>query len=338
MPNKPGMKTYLALIASGAAAARWLLRDKPSFFERHVLITGGSRGLGLCMARKLAAEGAHLTLLARDPLELDEARKQLLPFGVPVHTVVCDVGDRTKVQDAVEEAVWVHARLDAIINNAGVIQVGPLHHMREEDFTRALQTHFYGALHVTLAALPFLRDSDRPRVVNITSIGGRVALPHMLPYTVSKFAALGFSQGLHAELAALGIPVTTVVPGLLRTGSHLRALVRGDHAREFEWFALSDTSPAISKDADRAAARILDAARNGQPYVTLTVAAGAAAALSGLFPNVSARVLAAVHRLLPAPVGPEGDESVEGVDTDSALHGSRLTSLGDAAAARNNEV
>lgn len=329
----------IAMAIASGAAWRWARRAAlPSYAGRHVLITGGSRGLGLCMARLLADEGAHLTLLARDPLELDEARARLEPFGVRIHTAVCDVGNRTQVEDAVTRAAQVQGGIDVVINNAGVIQVGPLQHMREEDFTRSLQTHFYGPLHVTLSALPFLRSSVMPRVVNIASVGGRVALPHMLPYTASKFALVGLSQGLHTELAAERIPVTTVVPGLMRTGSHLHAILRGDHQREYLWFARSDLTPGLSKDADQAAKRILEAARAGQAYVSLTLAAGALSTFVNVFPNAGARLLEAIHRLLPAPVGEEGDETVEGADMQYPLEDPLLDALGERAAVRNNQV
>jgi len=329
----------LLLVAAGVAAGVARQRRKRAWFAgRSVLITGGSRGLGLCLARNLAAQGAHLTLAARDPLELETARGMLSLCNLSVHTVVCDVADPIQAAHAVHESVQQHGGLDMVINNAGVIQMGPLQHMRLEDYTRAMDTHFYGALHICTAALEYLRESSMPRIVNITSLGGRVAFPHLLPYSASKFALVGYSQGLQSELAPQGIRVTTVVPGLLRTGSHLRALMKGDHAREFAWFALPDTAPGTSTDADRAARQILHAARTGQPYLSVSLGAALLSRLAALFPNTTARVLSQVARLLPAPVGPEGDENVEGADTRSPLQDSILTALGARAAARNNEI
>src|SRR5690606_26305399 len=108
---------------------------------------------------------------------------------------------------------------DVLVNNAGVIQVGPLEHMRLEDFRETMDVHFYAPLVASLAARPYLADRGGGRIVNITSIGGRLAFPHLSAYNASKHAAVGLSESLRAELMKDGILVTTVIPGLMRTGS-----------------------------------------------------------------------------------------------------------------------
>ena len=124
------------------------------------------------------------------------------------------------------------------------------------------------------------------RIVNITSIGGKIAVPHLLPYTCAKFAAVGFSEGLRAELADTGINVTTVVPGLMRTGSHLHAEFGGEQGAEYRWFALNASAPyPIAIGTDRAARLIVRAVKRGQTECTYPVSAVVAARLSGLLPG-----------------------------------------------------
>ena len=99
-----------------------------------------------------------------------------------------------------------------LINNAGVIRVGPVEEMREEDFEQSLQTHFWGPLYTTLEVLPEMKARGRGRIVNIASFGGKVAVPHLLPYSVGKFALVGFSDGLRAEVANTGSSSRPCVP------------------------------------------------------------------------------------------------------------------------------
>src|SRR5690348_10836503 len=150
-----------------------------------VLITGGSRGLGLVMARQLVAQKARVAICARDP---DELRRAKADLGDDVVTVTCDVTDADQLERLVGE---VHAQLgpiDVLINNAGIIQVGPMKLMTIEDYETAMATHFWAPLRLSLAVLPKMLERGVGRIVNICSIGGRIAVPHLLPYTASKFA------------------------------------------------------------------------------------------------------------------------------------------------------
>src|SRR5437763_6845434 len=113
-----------------------------------------------------------------------------------------------------------HGRLDVVVNNAGIIEVGPQGTMSLADCQTVMGVNFWGAVHVTLAALPHLRRSSSGQILNITSIGGVVPIPHLLPYTCAKFAMVGLSEGLATELGGTGVRVTTIVPGLMRTGSY----------------------------------------------------------------------------------------------------------------------
>jgi NAD(P)-dependent dehydrogenase (short-subunit alcohol dehydrogenase family) len=304
---------------------------------RVVIITGGSRGLGLLMARQLRKEGARLALLARNREELQRANEQL-GSGTSVLAITCDVSVRASVQHAVEIVMQHFGRVDMLINNAGIIQVGPLEHMAYGDYHHAMNVHFWGALHCTEAVLPHMRRRRAGRIVNIASIGGLIAVPHLAPYSASKFALVGYSDAVRAEVAKDGIRVTTVCPGLMRTGSAVNALMKGSHEAEFAWFGALSSLPIVSIDARRAARKILDAARRGTPHLTITPQARLAAMLDRLMPNTFGRMMAVANRLLPAPAGVCGNEAWTGGESRPAALPRLVTALGDRAALRNNEL
>ena len=197
-----------------------------------VLVTGGSRGLGYAVARELALSGARLALTSRHADELERARARVLASGcaapADVWVYPCDVSVEPTVREMVAAATAHFGRIDVLINDAGIIMVGPLQSQTVDSFHQAMNVNFFGALHVTLAVLPQMLERGEGAIVNISSIGGKVAFPHLLPYVASKFAITGWSQGLRAELAGKGIQVTTVCPGIMRTGSHIQALFAGD--------------------------------------------------------------------------------------------------------------
>ena len=333
-----------ALLLAGAAlaaTARAVRRRQPiQLRDRVAVITGGSRGLGLLIARELAAEGARIAILARDPAELDLARRELAAIGGQrVLALPCDVRNEDEVRWAIDATVERFGRLDILVNNAGVIQVGPLEHMELEDFEEAMRVHFWGPLYATLAALPHLRKRETGRIVNISSIGGRIALPHLVPYSASKFALVGLSDGLRTELAKEKIYLTTVCPGLMRTGSHVNARFKGKREEEFAWFAVSDSLPLTSMAGRRAARRIVEACRYGEPTLILTPQAKAAAIANTVVPNLTARVLELVARLLPEPsTDGDGQEARPGWQQSSRWAPSFLTRLSDEAAVENNEL
>jgi NAD(P)-dependent dehydrogenase (short-subunit alcohol dehydrogenase family) len=159
----------------------------------------------------------------------------------------------------------------------------------------------------------------------------------MLPYCVSKFALAGLSDGLRAELAGEGIRVTTVIPGLMRTGSHVNARFKGRHHSEFTVFALLNALPAISTDATRAAAQIVEACRAGAPQLTITWQARAAVIAQALLPGPTARLMALASRMLPAAPPGGGRKAHTGWHSQTPLAPSPLTALADHATARNNE-
>lgn len=289
--------------ALAAAAAIGLLsrRSAYSFRDKSVFITGGSRGLGLLMARELAEEGACLTLVSRDNKDLQAAESELMDTGARVLTFTCDVRDQKQVQEAIDASVKVQGSIDVLINNAGIIQVGPFEEMRIEDFEAAMATHAWGPLYAILAALPYMRRHGG-RIVNICSIGGKIAVPHLMPYTMSKFALAGLSDGMRAELRTYGILVTSVYPGLMRTGSHVFAQTKGNQNRESAWFSLLATNALFAIDAQRAARQIVEACRKGRPELVISTKANLAVMAQGVAPGFVARMSALVNRFLPHPV------------------------------------
>ena len=323
----------------GLMAARALLRRGRAFdfAGKTVLITGGSRGLGLVLARELAKEGARLSLCARDPFELERARADLAARGAEVCVFPCDVTDRAQVAEWVRVTRDRCGGIDVLINNAGVIEVGPVEVQTLADFEEAMQTHFWGPLYTILAVLPEMRRKRAGRIVNISSIGGRIGVPHLVPYSASKFALAGLSEGLRAELMKDGVVVTTVCPGLMRTGSPRNATFKGRHRAEYAWFSISDALPVTSMQAERAARQIIEATKRGDAEVILSTQAVVAIKFHQLFPELSADLRALVSQLLPAPGG-IGPRRAKGKDSESELAPSLLTTLSDRAAVRNNEM
>lgn len=270
---------------------------------RVCLISGGSRGLGLVLAKKLVQRRAWVSLIARDADELALAKAQIeseFPLA-HVFTHVCDIKDPVQVQAAVRATVQAYGRLDVVINNAGVISTMPYENAASADFDDAMETHFWGAHNVIQASLPYLRRIGGGRILNISSIGGKVAVPHLAPYCASKFALLGYSKTLRAELTRDNIYVTTISPGLMRTGSVGHAKFRGQHKKEYAWFTLGSSMPFVTVSAEKAATEILAAGQRGQAELVISWPAKAAVAFQNFFPELFADLSSLANRLLPRP-------------------------------------
>jgi NAD(P)-dependent dehydrogenase (short-subunit alcohol dehydrogenase family) len=318
------------IIARAVRTARYTLREKV------VLISGGSRGLGLVLARHICRQGGHVALIARDREELARAKSDLARRGAKVLTIECDLLDRAQIHAAVQTAIDRFGKIDILINNAGIIEVGPLDHMTREDFESAMRSHFWAPYELISQIVPEMRLWGGGRIVNISSIGGKVAVPHLAPYSASKFALTGFSDAIRAELARDNIQVTTVAPGMMRTGSHVNAKFKGKHNAEFTWFTVSAGAPLISMNADRAARKILAACRRGQPSLTLTFTARGAIVGNALFPNLTGYAMKLVNRFLPDVAGEKGNHSRAGSELPR-LTPKWTTRLADRATKENNE-
>lgn len=307
------------LVAVGAALglAFWPSR-RATYRGKSVVITGGSRGLGLDLARLLVQEGAKVTLVARDPDELDHAKHELEPLtrrhGGDIFWVNCDVTASDHLDTAFAEARARFGAIDMLINNAGIITVGPFETLDKQDFESQMNVHLNALIQATRLIRPYFHMQGEGRIINITSIGGKIPVPHMSSYCASKFAAAGFSEAVRGELRQENIFVTTAYPGLMRTGSPIQGVFKGDREKEFAWFAFGDNTPGLSISAERAARRILEAARDKQASVIVGIPAKTGALFHSLLPETFAMFSSLMSRARPS--GPSHEQRTGATSQD----------------------
>ncbi len=337
--NKNGL-LFTALGVGALLAARAVIRSIRAydFQGKSILITGGSRGLGLVMARQLAKEGAKIAICARDDFELEGARLELSDLTEHVMAIPCDVTDRNQVHKMINLVRGHYGHIDVLINNAGVIQVGPMESMTLMEYEEAMKTHFWAPLYTMLSVIPHMKERGEGRIVNISSVGGKISLPHQIPYSASKFALVGLSEGMHSELKKDNIIVTTVCPGLTRTGSPRNVIVKGKHQEEYAWFNIVDSLPFISMNAEATARKIINACRWGQAELVTTLPGKFATAFHGMFPGATADIFGWINQTLPDPGGIGSTDRKMGHESESEAAPSILTKLNDQAAERNNEI
>lgn len=333
--KKIGLSTAAILAVSGFV--KRTIKNKVNLRGKVVLITG-SRGLGLAIAYELGRRGARLALCARNSEELQKACDQLAREGIEATTFPCDVTNKSEIEPLIQRVSQRFGRLDILVNNAGEIQVGPLDTLQRSDFEAAMDLMFWAPVDLTFAVLPQMKKQGGGHIINITSVGGRISVPHLLPYSCAKFALVGFSTGITTELRSRGIHVLTAVPGLMRTGSYLKAKFKGDAKQEFAWFGLLGNLPGFSVAAEYAARCIRRALENGRQVCTISLPAKLLIACEGLIPDTTRSVLTGANRLL-LPEGNGAAQSVEGHSLDQQLGRSfhAFTSLGKRAAHALNE-
>ncbi len=334
-------KTLTALAIGIGAAATWraILRQQRAYdvSGKTVLIVGGSRGLGLILARQLADEGAKLSLCARGESELASAKSELEARGAQVLTTVCDVTDKSQIENVIEKTVAHFGAVDVLFYVAGVFIAGPIEAMTDDDFEYSMKVNFWGAYYATMAALPFLKKNGG-RVVHMSSVGGRIATPHLLPYNASKFALSGLSQGLRVELEKDGVLVTTVYPWIMRVGSLRNAQFKGRHRAEYAIGSVMNANPLLSDDPERAARSMIAAMKRGDASATLWFT-NTAILLDTLLPELSKDAMAIANRLMPKMDGDDsiGTQSRKGYESESKLSQSPLTATLQNAAQKYNE-
>ncbi len=307
---KLGSSARYALGSLAAAGCVYALLPRTKRLEagQVALITGGSSGLGLALAHRFGRAGFKLALAARGQDQLEQARHELVsagsvPDGSSILLLPGDVGSPTQAAGLMEATLRLFGKLDVLINNAGIIEVGALEDQPLEAYERSMAIDFFGALYTTYAALPHMLGRGTGSIVNISSIGGKVAVPHLLPYVASKFALTGFSEGLHAEVRSKGIVVTTVCPGLMRTGGEVHAHFHGQVEKEKAWFQNSDRTPGLAADVHHSANRIFNAVNRGKAEIVITPQAWLAARFAGLAPETTQWLAALVNEhALPAPL------------------------------------
>ena len=336
-----GSLKRLAAVAGGVGAA-WATREllgrarEADLTGQVALITGGSRGLGLAMARELADEGCRLVICARDRAELQRAGEELEGRGAEVLAIECDVADRDDVDRMVSRVREAFGPVELLICNAGVIQVGQLKSMELEDFQQSMDIMYWGVLYPILAVLPEMRERRAGRIGIVSSIGGKVSVPRLVPYNAAKFAAVGLAEGLRAELAGEGITVTNIAPGLTRTGSYLNAHFSGDEEgreAQYKLFAPLSSVPLMTGGAEQAAHAYVRAIKRGDAEIIYPPIYSLVSRIHGLAPATTVRVMGLADRLIVS--SGEGDGTVRGMSIDETIESRPwrwLTTLGARAA------
>ncbi len=338
--NRPAYLAAACGLGAGMLLVKSRLRHRrdANISGQVVLITGGSRGLGFAMAREFGSLGCRVAICARSEDQLKEALALLRKEGIDAFAVPCDVTDLSQVQRMASDIRDHFGRIDILVNNAGEILVAPVENHTIEDFRRAMDVMFWGVLYPTLTVLPQMRARGSGRIAAIASIGGKVSVPHLSAYSCAKFAAVAFFEGLRAEMAPYGIRVTTIAPGLMRTGSYVNARFKGYSDREAAWFSAAASMPGISMGAERAASQAVAAIRKGTAEKVLSTPANVLARIQGAFPGLVPEVMSVVNRLLP---GPSDDESQKTGTELQAKQGrvlDALTVLGRRAGVRLNQA
>ena len=331
------LSSKFTLVGATAAAIVYGVRQRRrlDFEGKIVVISGASRGLGLELARGFAKERAHVVLLARQREALTAAGRELESSGVQVTLLQCDVTKENEVRASIASTISQLGRVDVLINNAGMIQVGPVEHMKADDFAEAMAVHFWGPLYLMHEVIPHMKRQGHGRIVNIASIGGKVALPHLLPYAASKFALVGLSEGMRTELAKDNIYVTTVCPGLMRTGSHLNAFFKGQHKKEFALFSIANA--LFSTTSRKAAHQVIEACRYGSSEEIITAPAKLLRLVKELCPRLVLEGFSLVGAFLPGPESVDGNRLKRGWQSQSPIAPSILTRSADRAISVNKE-
>jgi len=200
-----------------------------------------------------------------------------------------------------------------------------------------MDANFWSAVNLAYYLVPHMKQRHAGRIVNISSIGGKIGVPHLAAYCASKFAMVGWSRSIRAELMKDGIVVTTICPGLMRTGSPRHGEFKGQNMAEYAWFKISDSLPVLSVSAEHAATDIIAATRRGDAEYTISLVAKIGVFVDQNFPELSGEVLALAGRLLPKPGG-VGQGTRTGAESESEATQSVWTATTDRAAERNNEM
>lgn len=279
---------------------RFLPTTVYSLNKRSVFITGGSRGLGFALAKNLLKRGAYLTLIARDPEELELAKTLLEDHGEQhVLIIECDATQPEQLTQALNRADRHFGGIDVLVNNAGTISVGPFESMEAADYDALIHLQLNAVVHAIQRTLPIFKRLGEGRIVNISSIGGMIPVPHMSAYCASKFALAGLSESVGLELAQQNVKVLTVYPGLMRTGSPIQAVFKGDHEKEYAWFSAGDVMPGLSVSAEYAAEKIVQGIIEGDSQLSFPFTSKIGAVAHVTFPETYALLMRQAARLMP---------------------------------------
>ncbi len=296
--RRGGWLNRLALVGCGLGIAAYITRQTPTpdIQGKVVIITGGSRGLGLALAEEFARQGARLALCARDSRRLEAARERIESLGAEVLVIPCDVTDQAQVQMLVDSALDRYGVVDILVNAASALRVGPVLTQDLQDFADVMDATFWGMAYATLAVLPHMLERQSGQIVNVASIAGAVSMPHLAAFDSAQSAAIGFARSLRAELAGTGIAVTTVLSGFLRESAQGTALIE-DSRRSETWTGQIAASPLATLGTAQAARAIVTATRQGKAEVLIPSTLKALTVCYDLFPGPT---LALLNRIGPS--------------------------------------
>ena len=170
------------------------------FKNKVVVITGASSGIGEAAAEQFAKRGANLVLVARRKEKLEQVAQKLSKYSIKTLVQVCDVSDKQQVKQMSEKVIETFSRIDILVNNAGFVIYGKVEELSIEDIESQMQTNYFGTINCTKYFLPHFLKQNSGHMVNVASVGGSFGVPGIASYCATKFAMLGFSEGLHHEL------------------------------------------------------------------------------------------------------------------------------------------
>jgi len=188
-----------------------------NFKNKVVVITGASSGIGEAAAEKFAKKGANIVLVARRKDKLEEVEKKLAKYSIKTLLQVCDVSDKEQVKQMYEKVIDTFSQIDVLVNNAGFVIYGKVKELSIEDIESQMQTNYFGMINCTKYFLPHFLKQNSGHMVNVASVGGSFGVPGIASYCATKFAMLGFSEGLHHELHGTNVGVTVVSPIMVKT-------------------------------------------------------------------------------------------------------------------------
>jgi NAD(P)-dependent dehydrogenase (short-subunit alcohol dehydrogenase family) len=302
---KMGRTGLIALGVAGLSLAVATRRPRSLDLRGRVaVVTGGGRGLGLAITRELLRCGCRVAICGRDGEIIRRSVEELERQGFEIIGKACDASDPEQVKAFVDVVINNYGAVDILVNNAGQCFVGPAAELAPVDMQSALRNIFWVQYHPTMALLPHMRNRGFGRIVNVTSLAGKLPIPHQSAYTAAKYAATGWSQTLSIELASEGIEVSTITPPPLRNGAPLHVNFNGDREAEFQWFTHVLTSPMTASTAQRTARVVASALRRGDRERAVSAMSWLSARAFGVAPNLLSHWLGWVNRKLPPSAAP----------------------------------
>jgi short-subunit dehydrogenase len=260
------------------------------------IITGASSGIGRALAVQLARQhGAHLILTARTESALEETKHLVEAAGGKAHLVVGEIASEQVGKQVVDECFSRYDRLDLLVNNAGLAKPGKLRDITPADWQYVFSVNFFAALNLIYLTLPHFRKNHQGKIVNISSVAGKIAFPGSVCYAASKFALNGMSEGMAAELAVDGIDVITVCPGWVRTeffsknqmNDNRNPTLIAQRKDLFGWL-MKNVLSMSSEEVSNAIVRALN--KGGSSELILTAPGVLAVRLTALFPSLAAEL------------------------------------------------